>query len=59
MGVKEIFEAWRRILAIAEKPEPDEYKLLYRVTMIGIVLAGTIGFLVHLALSFIQGGGGG
>ncbi len=59
MGVRELLEAWRRIFAIAEKPEPDEYKLLFKITIGGILLTGAVGFLIHLALSLIQGGVGG
>ncbi|MCD6428015.1 MAG: protein translocase SEC61 complex subunit gamma [Desulfurococcales archaeon] len=59
MGIKELLEAWKRIFAIAEKPEPDEYKLLFKITIGGILLAGAVGFLIHLALSLIQGGVGG
>ncbi len=59
VGVRELLEAWRRIFAIAEKPEPDEYKLLFKITIGGILLAGVVGFLIHLALTFVQGGAGG
>lgn len=59
MDLKDLIEAWRRILAIAEKPEPDEYSLMLRVVISGLFLVGIIGFLIHLALYFIQGGYGG
>jgi len=59
VGLRELLEAWRRIFAIAEKPELDEYKLLFKITVGGILLAGVVGFMIHLALTFIQGGAGG
>ena len=55
MKLEELFATWRKILAISEKPEPDEYKLLLKITFGGILLVGIIGFLLHLSLSFIQG----
>ncbi len=55
MKLEELFATWKKILAISEKPEPDEYKLLLKITLGGILLVGVVGFLLHLALSFIQG----
>jgi len=54
--LREIFEMWRKILIIAEKPEPDEYKLVLKVTLAGILFVGVVGFLIHLILTYIQGG---
>ncbi|HDN75727.1 MAG: protein translocase SEC61 complex subunit gamma [Thermoprotei archaeon] len=56
MRLRDIFEMWRRILIIAEKPEADEYKLILKITLAGILLVGVIGFLIHLALTIVQGG---
>ncbi len=56
MKLREIFEMWRKILIIAEKPEPDEYKLVLKVTLAGILFVGVVGFLIHLILTYIQGG---
>jgi len=54
--LREIFEMWRKILIIAEKPEPDEYKLVLKVTLAGILFVGVVGFLIHLILTYVQGG---
>jgi len=50
---------WRRIFSIAEKPESKEYLLLLRIILSGLLLVGIVGFLIHLAFYFIQGGHGG
>ena len=55
VSLRRTFEMWRRILTIAEKPEPDEYKLILKITLAGIFLAGVVGFLIHLALTMFQG----
>lgn len=55
MKLEELFATWKKILAISEKPEPDEYKLLLKITLGGILLVGVVGFILHLTLSFIQG----
>jgi len=58
MDLKELVDAWRKILTIAEKPEPKEYTLLLRIVISGLFLVGIVGLLIHLALYFIQGGYG-
>ncbi len=50
-------EMWQRILALSERPEPDEFKLLVKVTLAGIFLVGGIGITLHIALAFLQGVG--
>ncbi len=57
MKFEELMSMWRKILEISEKPEPDEYKLLLKITFGGMLLVGTIGYLVYLALRIAQGTG--
>ncbi len=57
MKLEELLTTWRKILEISEKPEPDEYKLLLKITFGGIILVGVIGYLIHLALTYVQGVG--
>ncbi len=59
MDLKGLIEAWRKILTIAEKPEPQEYSLMLRVVISGLFLVGIVGLLIHLLFYFIQGGYGG
>ncbi|GEM_PF-929068 len=59
MNLSELFLAWRKILTIVEKPEPDDYKLFLKIALGGILLAGIIGFAIHIAFYFVQGGAGG
>ena len=57
MKFEEIVSMWRKILEISEKPEPDEYKLLLKITLGGMLLVGVVGYLVYLALRLAQGTG--
>ncbi len=57
MKFEELMSMWRKILEISEKPEPDEYKLLLKITFGGMLLVGVIGFIVYLALRITQGTG--
>lgn len=59
MDVKELIEAWRRILMISEKPEPKEYVLMLRIVIAGLVTVGILGLIIHYVLYTMQGGHGG
>ncbi len=55
MRLEEIVAMWRKIIAISEKPESDEYRTLLKITLGGMILVGLVGFVVHLILSYVQG----
>jgi len=38
----------RRVLLVASKPDPEEFKLSAKITGIGIVVIGLIGFALFL-----------
>ncbi|MEE1117413.1 protein translocase SEC61 complex subunit gamma [Methanosphaera sp.] len=37
-----------RVLRVAKKPDTDEYKTVAKVTGIGIIIIGVIGFIIAL-----------
>ncbi|MFH0874394.1 MAG: protein translocase SEC61 complex subunit gamma [archaeon] len=43
-----------RVLRITKKPEPDEFKNIVKVSGLGILLIGTIGFLIQLIKTLIS-----
>jgi len=57
IGLSETVEMWQRILALAERPESDELKLLIKVTVAALFLIGGIGIALHLLLTLAQGMG--
>ncbi|AMD30760.1 MAG: protein translocase SEC61 complex subunit gamma [Acidilobus sp.] len=52
MSVKEKLQnhvaAWKRILLLSRKPDEEEFGLLTRLTLLGVVLVGAIAYVVHL-----------
>jgi protein transport protein SEC61 subunit gamma-like protein len=44
---------YRRVLKISEKPDREEFIMSAKVTSIGMLLIGTIGFLFYLAANLI------
>ncbi|MBT3395130.1 protein translocase SEC61 complex subunit gamma [archaeon] len=44
----------KRVFKITKKPSNDEYKVIVKVTGIGILIIGAIGFLIHLIWKIID-----
>lgn len=40
------WESTRRIFTVAKKPDMDEFKVMSKVTGLGIILIGIIGFVI-------------
>jgi protein transport protein SEC61 subunit gamma-like protein len=53
MNIKEKLQAYKRILRIAKKPSGREFKAIVKVTGLGIILIGFIGFLINIAVRLL------
>lgn len=49
VNLKEKLREYRRILQIARKPGKEEFTTSSKVTSIGIIIIGLIGFVIFLA----------
>jgi protein transport protein SEC61 subunit gamma-like protein len=45
---------YKRVLKITKKPSMQEFKSVVKVTAIGALVVGAIGFLIHMAAVFIK-----
>jgi len=58
MNVKEklndFFESTKRVLTVAKKPSMEEFKVMAKVTGLGILLIGIIGFIVSLIFTVLK-----
>ena len=50
--IKDFMEASRRVLVLAKKPDWKEFSTMAKVTAIGIVIIGVIGFIVIFFFTF-------
>lgn len=61
MRIVDIIESWRKIIELARRPDPEEYKLFLRIIFLGFFLVGAIGFTIglisYLILTYLGGGG--
>lgn len=46
---------YARVLRMARKPEPEEYKQTSNIVLIGIAVIGGIGFAIFLLMDWLQG----
>lgn len=56
--MKQIIEKIRRVLLVSSKPDKDEFMQSFKITGIGIVLIGVIGFIIFLIVNVLTAGAG-
>ncbi len=55
MGIVNLIERIRRILLVSNKPDKSEYKQSVKITGLGFVVIGVIGFAIFLLVQLIGG----
>ncbi|MBI4174356.1 MAG: protein translocase SEC61 complex subunit gamma [Candidatus Aenigmarchaeota archaeon] len=55
MGLRSLIERMRRILMVASKPDKSEYRQTVKITGLGMVLIGLIGFVIFIIVQLIGG----
>jgi protein transport protein SEC61 subunit gamma-like protein len=53
--VKEFLQNCKRLFQVARKPDQEEYLRVAKITGLGIILIGGLGFLIMLISALIQG----
>jgi len=56
--VKQIIEKIRRVLLVSSKPDKDEFMQSFKITGIGLLLIGVIGFIIFLIVNVLTAGAG-
>ena len=51
MDIKKFLTQCKRVFVVATKPTSQEFRQTAKITGLGIVLIGLVGFLIWLALS--------
>lgn len=52
-SLKYKFTNYKRVLKKSKKPESDEYKKTSKITAIGILILGVIGFIIKLIAYYL------
>jgi protein transport protein SEC61 subunit gamma-like protein len=45
----------RRVLKITKKPSKEEFKTIVKVSGLGIIIIGLVGFIINVVATFMQG----
>lgn len=52
-SVKSFVSQCKRVLLVAKKPSKEEFKQAAKITGIGIIILGLIGFIIFLIFQFL------
>lgn len=55
MGLKELVERIRRVLLVSSKPDKEEFEQSIKITGLGVLLIGLIGFIIFLVVMLMGG----
>lgn len=58
MNIRNGIERMRRVLLIANKPDKYEFKQSAKITGLGVLIIGMIGFIIFIVVQLITQGGG-
>lgn len=53
--LSEFFTSANRVLTVSKKPDTNQYMSMTRITAVGIIILGIIGFAVELGTFLIKG----
>ncbi|KXB05018.1 preprotein translocase subunit SecE [candidate division MSBL1 archaeon SCGC-AAA382A03] len=53
--IQEFLHQAKRVLQVARKPDTEEYMQVAKITGLGMIIIGVIGFIVSLISSFLGG----
>ena len=55
MNIRGLVERMRRILLVSSKPDKSEYRQTVKITGLGFVVIGLIGFVIFILVQLIGG----
>jgi protein translocase SEC61 complex gamma subunit len=58
MDIKNTIERMRRVLLVASKPDKTDFRQAVKITGLGFVIIGVIGFVIFLTVQILTQGVG-
>lgn len=55
MGLRNLIERMRRVLLVSTKPDKEEFRQSVKITGIGIIIIGMIGFIIFMIIQLLGG----
>lgn len=53
-SLQNTFKSWDRVLKLSRKPKREEFMMITKVTGLGALVVGAIGFLIRLTVQIIE-----
>ncbi|MEE9474384.1 MAG: protein translocase SEC61 complex subunit gamma [Candidatus Hydrothermarchaeaceae archaeon] len=50
MMIQEKLKEWNRVIKLSRKPKRNEFVMIAKITGLGMVVIGTIGFIIRMLL---------
>lgn len=54
MNLNEFLDSTRRLLLVTTKPSRDEISLMVKISFAGVVIVGSIGFIIRVLFLFLN-----
>ncbi len=54
MNAREFLESTRRLLHVTTKPSRDEVSLMVKISFLGVVIVGSLGFVIRVLFLFLN-----
>lgn len=53
IDIKEVLREWNRVIKLSKKPKKNEFMTIAKITGLGMILIGIIGFLIRIIVQII------
>lgn len=54
MNLREFIDSTKRLLHVTTKPSRDEISLMVKISFLGVVLVGSLGFIIRVLFLFLN-----
>jgi len=54
MTLHEFIESTKRLIHVTTKPSRDEISLMLKISFLGVVIAGSLGFVIRILFLFLN-----
>jgi protein translocase SEC61 complex gamma subunit len=54
MNLREFIDSTKRLIHVTTKPSRDELSLMMKISFLGVVIAGSLGFIIRILFLFLN-----
>ena len=53
VSISEVLKDWNRVIKLSKKPRKDEFTTIAKITGLGMIIIGVIGFIIRIIVQII------